>query len=272
VGVWCKVMLRESLIGRAIIRAALRDLEELSEVDVAIVGAGPSGLTAAYYLAKEGFKVVVFERRFSFGGGIGPGGNMLPRIAFQEEALPILEELGVRYEWTEFGVYVVDPSVLIAKLASKAIDAGAKILLGAHVDDVIYRLDPPRVTGVLWIWTPIQMSGMHVDPLYTEAKAVVDATGHDAEVVSVAARKVPELGIVIQGEKSGYSELSEKLVVERAGRVAPGLYVTGIATCAVYGLPRMGPIFGGMLLSGRRVAQIISEDLRGEKVAIPAEE
>ncbi len=74
-------MLRESLIGRAIIRAALRDLEELSEVDVAILGAGPSGLTAAYYLAREGSKVVVFERRFSFGGGIA-GGNMLPRIAF----------------------------------------------------------------------------------------------------------------------------------------------------------------------------------------------
>ncbi len=31
---------------------------------------------------------------------------MLPRIAFQEEALPILEELGVRYEGTEFGVYL----------------------------------------------------------------------------------------------------------------------------------------------------------------------
>jgi thiamine thiazole synthase len=187
-------MLRESYIGRAIIRAALRDLEELSEVDVAIVGAGPSGLTAAYYLAKEKFKVVVFERRFSFGGGIGPGGNMLPRIAFQEESLPILEELGVRYEGTEFGVYVVDPSVLIAKLASKAIDAGAKILLGAHVDDVIYKLDPPRVTGILWIWTPIQMSGMHVDPLYTEAKAVVDATGRDAVILVLSKPRLSRRG------------------------------------------------------------------------------
>lgn len=264
-------MLRESFIGRAIIKYALRDLEEISEVDVAIVGAGPSGLTAAYYLARDGFKTVVFERRFSFGGGIGPGGNMLPRIAFQEEALPILDELGVRYEATEYGVYVVEPSVLIAKLASKAIDAGAKIILGAHVDDVIYRDNPPRVTGVLWIWTPIQMSGMHVDPLYTEAKAVVDATGHDAEIISVAARKIPELGIMIRGEKSAYSDLSEKLVVEHAGRVAPGLYVTGIAACTVYGLPRMGPIFGGMLLSGRKVARVIAEDLRGERVAIPAE-
>jgi len=144
-------VLREALIGKAIIRYALKDLEDISEVDVVIVGAGPSGLTAAYYLAKEGFKTVVFERRFSFGGGIGPGGNMLPRIAFQEEVLPILDELGVRYEATEYGVYVVKPSVLIAKLASKAIDAGARIILGAHVDDVIYRTDPPRITGVLWM-------------------------------------------------------------------------------------------------------------------------
>lgn len=264
-------MLRESSIGRAIIKSALRDLDEISEVDVAIVGAGPSGLTASYYLAMRGLKVVVFERRFSFGGGIGPGGNMLPRIAFQDEALPILEEFGVKYEPSEYGVYTVDPAVLIAKLASKAIDAGARIFLGVHVDDVIYRVDPLRVAGILWIWTPIQMSGMHVDPLYTEAKAVVDATGHDAEVISVAARKIPELGITLAGEKSAYSEESEKLVVKHAGRVAPGLYVTGIAACAVYGLPRMGPIFGGMLMSGKRVAEIIVEDLKGEKVAVPAE-
>ncbi len=80
------------------------------------------------------------------------------------------------------------------------------------------------------------MSGMHVDPLYTEAKAVVDATGHDAEVVSVAARKVPELGIVIQGEKSGYSELSEKLVVKHAGRVAPGVSPLTVFPLAGLGL------------------------------------
>ncbi|MEM1686199.1 MAG: sulfide-dependent adenosine diphosphate thiazole synthase [Acidilobaceae archaeon] len=229
-------------------------------------------MTASYYFAKSGFRVVVLERRFSFGGGIGPGGNMFPRIAFQEEALPILNDFNVRYIKTDYGVYVVDPSELIAKLAYNAIEAGARILLGVHVDDVIYRVDPPRVTGVLWIWTPIQMSGMHVDPLYTMAKAVVDATGHDAEIISVVARKIPELGITIAGEKSNYSELSEKLVVEHAGRVAPGLYVTGIASCTVYGLPRMGPIFGGMIMSGKRVAEIIASDLRGEEVAIPAKE
>lgn len=256
--------LRESDIGRAIIRYALRDLDEISEVDVAIVGAGPSGLTASYYLAKRGFKVVVFERRLSFGGGTGPGGNMLPRIVFQEEALPILREFGVKAIPTELSVYVVDPVEFIAKLAYKAIDAGAHILLGAHVDDVIYRLDPPRVSGVLWLWTPIKISGTHADPLYTEAKAVVDATGHDAEVVSVVAKKIPELGISVTGEKSAYAEMSEKLVVERTGKVAPGLYVTGVAVCTVYGLPRMGPIFGGMVMSGKKVSDVIARDLGGE--------
>ncbi|MEM4934293.1 MAG: FAD-dependent oxidoreductase, partial [Desulfurococcaceae archaeon] len=111
-------MIRESDITRTIVRYALRDLEEYSETDVAIVGAGPSGLTAAYYLAKEGLKVLVFERRFSFGGGTGPGGNLLPRIVFQEDALPILQELGVKYDKAEHGLYVASPAEVVAKLAT----------------------------------------------------------------------------------------------------------------------------------------------------------
>lgn len=254
----------ELKIGRAIIRYGAEVLEEYSDVDVAIVGAGPSGLTAAKYLAERGYKVVVYERRFSFGGGIGPGGNMFPKIIVQAEALPIIKDFGIRFRDVGDGLFAIDPAEMIAKLAAGAIDAGAKIILGVHVDDVIFRGDPPRVTGLLWYWTPIQASGMHVDPLYTQARAVVDATGHDAEVISVAARKVPELGIELKGEKSAWSEVSEKLVVEYTGKVAPGLYAAGMAVCAVHGLPRMGPIFGGMLMSGRKVAEIIHADLSSD--------
>ena len=54
----------------------------------------------------------------------------------------------------------------------------------------------------------------------------------------------------------------EDFVVERAGEVYPGLWVTGMSVCSAYGGPRMGPIFGGMLLSGKRVAKLIGETLK----------
>lgn len=252
----------ELLINQAIIREGMRDMEEFSDVDVLIAGAGPSGLTSAKYLAQKGFKVLVYERRLSFGGGIGGGGNMIPKIVVQEEALPIVEDFKIRYKKVENGFYTIDPAELIAKLAVGALDAGAKIFLGVNVDDVIVRDNPPRVTGVLWHWTAIQLSGLHVDPLYTQCRALVDATGHDAELIAIAGRKNPELGIQIAGERSNWSEVSERLVVEHTGKVAEGLYVTGIAVCAVYGLPRMGPIFGGMLMSGKKLADIIEKDLK----------
>lgn len=249
-------------IGRALIKDGLEDLYEYSEVDVLIAGAGPSGLTSAKYLADKGFKVVVYERKLSFGGGIGGGGNLIPKIVIQEEAIPVAEDFKLRYKKAGQGLYTIDPSELIAKLAVGALDAGAKIILGAYVHDVIVRYEPPRIVGALWNWSAVELAKLHVDPIYTQSRALVDATGHGAEIVCIAAQKNPELNIKLKGEKSNWSEVSEKLVVEYTGKVTEGLYVTGIAVCAVYGLPRMGPIFGGMLLSGKKLAEIIEKDLK----------
>ncbi|MEM1650934.1 MAG: sulfide-dependent adenosine diphosphate thiazole synthase [Sulfolobales archaeon] len=253
----------EERISRAIWRNTARDWLDLAKVDVAVVGAGPSGMTAAKYLAERGFKVVIFERRLSFGGGIGGGGMLLHKIVVDDRVIQILDEFKVKYSRDdEENLYVLDASELMAKLAAGAIDAGAKIIHGLHVEDVIYRENPVRVEGVVLQWSAVVLSGLHVDPLFVRSRAVVDATGHDAEVLRVVAKKVPGVNLVLAGEKAAYSEKSESLVVENTGRVLPGLYVTGMSVAALYGLPRMGPIFSSMLLSGKRVAEIIERDLK----------
>ncbi|AWR97147.1 thiazole biosynthesis protein [Acidianus sulfidivorans JP7] len=251
----------EVKISRYILKYTLEDWNNIVESDVVIVGAGPSGMTAGYYLAKAGLKTVIFERRLSFGGGIGGGAMQFHKIVIETPADEILKEFGISLTKAEEGVYIVDSAEFMAKLASKAIDAGAKIIQGVSVDDVIFRENPLRVAGVAVEWTGTQMSGLHVDPLFISSKAVIDATGHDAEVISVAARKLPELQISIPGEKSAYSLIAEELVVENSGKVVPGLYAAGMAVCEVKGLPRMGPIFGAMVLSGKKVAEDIIRDL-----------
>ena len=49
--------------------------------------------------------------------------------------------------------------------------------------------------------------------------------------------------------------------MENTKRLYPGLYASGMAANNVSGGFRMGPIFGGMFLSGKKVADLIMEDL-----------
>lgn len=252
----------EPRITRVIWEEASRDWVELSSCDVIVVGAGPSGLTAAKYLAEKGLKTLVLERRLSFGGGIGGGGMLLHKAVVDERGLGILRDFNIRYKQSSVkGLYVVDTAELTAKLAAGALDAGAKIIPGVSVEDVIVRYNPFRVQGVVVEWSAVQLSGLHVDPLFIESKAVIDATGHDAEVLRILEKKNPESGVKIPGEKSAYSEKADVDVVEYTGRVIPGLYATGMAVATLHGLNRMGPIFTGMLLSGRKVAEEVIGDL-----------
>ena len=74
-------------------------------------------------------------------------------------------------------------------------------------------------------------------------------------------KRKPELYPKELGESFMDVETSEAGVVEKTGEVYPGLYVSGMSVCAVYNLPRMGPIFGGMLKSGKKVAELINEKI-----------
>ena len=53
--------LDEVIISQAIIERFLRKFTDSLEVDCAVVGGGPAGLVAAYYLVKAGYKVSLFE-------------------------------------------------------------------------------------------------------------------------------------------------------------------------------------------------------------------
>jgi thiamine thiazole synthase len=131
------------------------------------------------------------------------------------------------------------------------------------MEDVIVKDD--AVCGVVINWTPVQRLGMHVDPLSLSSSVVLDATGHPSEVVGVLTRKNPvELYLPEQkmlSERSMNVVAGEKACVEFTGKVYEGLYVSGMAACGVSGSNRMGPIFGGMLLSGLKAAKLIAIDL-----------
>ena len=64
-----KVRHMEERISGMIVRSFFAKFENHLAVDVAIAGAGPSGLVAAHDLAKAGFKVAVYESKLAPGGG-----------------------------------------------------------------------------------------------------------------------------------------------------------------------------------------------------------
>ena len=104
------------------------------------------------------------------------------------------------------------------------------------------------------------MAGLHIDPIAVGAQFVLEATGHPTELANILAKR--NLIPPTKGEGGLWAENAEKLVVENTKEIFPGLIIAGMAANAYFGAPRMGPIFGGMLLSGKRAAEIISSKLK----------
>lgn len=254
----------ETQISKGIIQTYFDKLERNLSLDVAIVGGGPSGIVAAYYLSKAGVHVALFDRKLSPGGGMWGGAMMFNQVVIQEEAMDIIRELGINYKPFDDNLYTVDSIESTSSLLYHAVHAGATLFNCYSVEDVIFKDE--KVGGVVVNWTPVLREGLHVDPLNVLAKFVIDGTGHDSEISKVVARKngirldTPTGAVV--GERSLDVVEGERAVVEGTKEIYPGLYVCGMASSAVSGTPRMGPIFGGMLMSGKKVADMIMERLK----------
>ncbi len=92
---------------------ALQRREKPTGRRVAVIGAGPAGLTAAFYLAKKGHDLTVFEAQSKAGGmaRYGIPAYRLPREIIENEVAEVAA-LGVSFRFNE---WVADPMRLLAQ-------------------------------------------------------------------------------------------------------------------------------------------------------------
>lgn len=72
---------------------------EFQTINMAVIGAGPSGLSCAYYLAEQGYSVTVFEKEELLGGMLTLG---IPHFRLQKDVInkeiDVLKKLGVTFK------------------------------------------------------------------------------------------------------------------------------------------------------------------------------
>lgn len=89
------------------------EIKHKYDKQIAIIGAGPSGLSCAYYLAEEGYKVTVFEKEEKLGGMLQFG---IPSFRLEKQVIQaeidILRVMGVQFEMgVEVGKDVTIPTL-----------------------------------------------------------------------------------------------------------------------------------------------------------------
>jgi thiamine thiazole synthase len=251
------------VVTKTIFKRFSKEFIDSFDVDVAIAGAGPAGLIAAKYLAKSGKKTVLFERKLSIGGGMWGGGMTFPVIVVHNDSKYLLDECNIRTKDEGDGYFSADSIESVTKLCSSAVDEGVRIFNAMSVEDVLLDKNK-KVNGFVINWSAVNTAGLHVDPLTIRAKYCIDATGHPAEICMIVRKKCGKLKTKtgdLENERSMCADIGEKEVVKNSKEVYPGLFVVGMCSNAVFGSQRMGPIFGGMLLSGKKVADLIIKRL-----------
>ncbi len=141
---------------------------------VAIVGGGPSGMTAAYYLQLMGHQVTVFERLEALGGMIRYGipSYRLPRERLDEDLNHIIST-GVE---VKYGVNV-GTDITLDEL--KAQYDAVYLSIGAHTDKKL-RIEGEDAQGVMSAVEMLRLIGQNNAPDFKGKKVVVVGGGNVA--------------------------------------------------------------------------------------------
>ncbi len=169
-------------------------------VDVAIVGAGYTGLAAARHLAHAGAGVVVLEsEKIGWGASSRNGGQVLTGMKLDPAAL--VARFGEAHARQLFEIATASIDRLEALIASDAIDC-----------------DYARVGHIQAAWKPA-----HFRAFRDEQALLARVFGHRVELVPREAQRA-EIG------SDRYHGL---MVDERSGAINPAKYVTGLAAAAI---------------------------------------
>ena len=95
-------------------KSSERQFINSNNIKCAVIGAGPSGLAASYFLAQAGFDVTVFEKHNRAGGVVQ---NIIPEFRLPQSAIDndveFIKQYGVKFEFN------VDPNFSIEEMKEK---------------------------------------------------------------------------------------------------------------------------------------------------------
>jgi thiamine thiazole synthase len=257
--------IRESQVSRAMTSRYFKDLDTYAESDIVIVGAGSSGLTAAYVLAKSrpDLKIAIIEANVAIGGGSFLGGQLFSSMILRKPADVFIKELGIDYEDEGNYIVVKHAALFITTLCSKVLALpNVKLFNATCVEDLITRPTPDgkvRVAGVVTNWTLVSMhhdDQSCMDPNTINAKIIISCTGHDGPMGAFCVKRLVSQGY-IKRNQMGCLDMNkaEDAIVKNTREIFPGLVVAGMELSECDSSNRMGPTFGAMVLSGVKAAE-----------------
>ncbi|HJY23684.1 MAG TPA: NAD(P)/FAD-dependent oxidoreductase, partial [Hanamia sp.] len=132
----------------------------MDHYDIAIVGGGPAGLSAAYTAAKTGVKVILFERDKAIGQYVRTSGvswiSEMKKLEIPEKIYNPIKNYRfvspkneITIKGTDFRSCVLDVRSLYQYLSFLAAKAGADISINSNVVDVLRSENNNRVSGLI---------------------------------------------------------------------------------------------------------------------------